>query len=159
MRRPLNLWLFVVVAICVASIWFGKGITLPAIKHVSPVGIKPQVEDFSQPDILPNIHLLILNGTEEKGLARDFSLMVGRIGCVAQSTGNAPSKPWARSILVNRRLSNERARHLAAQLGGLEVIREFDGRATEDAVLVLGQDHSELKKKLDPRSLLEEQNR
>lgn len=158
MRRPLNFWLFVVVAICGASIWFGKGATLPSFSP-GPGGEAPPISSgFSNDAILSSIHLLILNGTEEKGLARDFSLIVSRIGCVAQGTGNAPQKPWEKSILVNRRLSNERARCLADKLGGIPVIREFDGRVTEDAVLVLGADHSQMRNNLNPRVLIEDQN-
>ncbi len=159
MRRPLNFWLLLVVVICGLSFWFGKGAILPQFRSDPAPAPKSAEIDFSNQDVLPHIHLLILNGTEEKGLARDFSLIVSRIGCVAQGTGNAPRKPWLESILVNRRLSNERAEQLASQLGGIRVIREFDGRASEDAVLVLGADHSRLREMLHPRKLMAEQNR
>jgi hypothetical protein len=54
----------------------------------------------------------------------------------------------ARSLLVNRRLSDRQADELARRLGGIRVIREWDGRVGEDAVLVLGADHELLKSSL-----------
>ncbi len=159
MRRPLNLWLIVIVVICGASIWFGRGIKLPGFKRNPVPEAVVSSDHFAEQDILPNIHLLILNGTEIVGLAREFSLMVSRIGCVAQGTGNAPTKPWVESILINRRLSDECAQQLAIRLGGIVVLREFDGRTTEDAVLVLGQDYHQMRENLLPRNLLGEKSR
>ncbi len=99
-----------------ASIWFGRGVELPTLKRSPKTKITAPENDFRNLDNQPSIFLLILNGTNEKGLARDFSLIVSRIGCVPQGTGNAPAKPWAKSILVNRRLSSKQAKHLAVQL-------------------------------------------
>ncbi|MBU0743206.1 LytR C-terminal domain-containing protein [bacterium] len=91
------------------------------------------------------VHLVILNGTAESDLAGDFSLLAGRAGCVADRIDNAPHAGFARSLLINRRLSEERAAFLAARLGDPVVLREHDPRATEDAVLVLGADHDRLR--------------
>lgn len=87
------------------------------------------------------IQILILNGTEERGLAREYSLMLAQARCVPAGIGNAPDGIWQQSLLVNRRLPKDRARDLAHRLGGLQVIQEWDDRGTEDAVLVLGRDH------------------
>jgi len=94
------------------------------------------------------VHLLGLNGTAVKNLAGDFSLLVGRAGCVANRIDNAPHDHYARSLLINRRLDDDRAEALAARLGGPRVIREHDGGAVEDAVLVLGADHDRLREVL-----------
>jgi hypothetical protein len=94
------------------------------------------------------VHLLVLNGTAVKNLAGDFSQLVGRAGCVANRVDNAPHDHYARSLLINRRLDDERAQAVAARLGGPRVIREHDGAAVEDAVLVLGADHDRLREVL-----------
>jgi hypothetical protein len=158
MRRPLNFWLLLVVVICGVSFWFGKGAFLPQIKNDTMAHVEAPSADLSDQNVHANVHLLVLNGTYEKGLARDFSLIVSRIGCVAQGTGNAPGKPWLETILINRRLGSARASVLADQLGGIKVIREFDGRTSEDAVLVLGNDHEQIRENLLPRNLLGGQN-
>jgi hypothetical protein len=99
-----------------------------------------------QPDTGPEIpHVLVLNGTGRAGLAREISLLLGPAGCVAAGVGNAPEGFAAASMLVDRRLSGERARRLADLLGGVPVLREWDGRASEDAVLVLGDDWSRVR--------------
>ena len=75
--------------------------------------------------------------------------MLPLLGCVVERVGNAPHNDHARSLLVNRRLDSKTAAALAGRLGGLPVLREADSRTTEDAVLVLGQDHEHLLRRLD----------
>jgi len=141
----LNTWLLVLVAICALSLWFGKDLVQkgkegPAERPVSTgAGVT-----FAMPAEETPIHLVVLNGTSESGLAREVSLLLGRAGCVAESVGNAPHRNFARSLLVNRRLSDRHAADLARRLGGIQVIREWDGRGGEDAVLILGADCARL---------------
>ncbi|MCP4571962.1 MAG: LytR C-terminal domain-containing protein [bacterium] len=85
-------------------------------------------------------HLLVLNGAGRSGLAREISLLLGPAGCVAAGVDNAPGPARAASVLVNRRLPDVHADRLARRLGNLPVLREWDGRTAEDAVLVLGAD-------------------
>ncbi len=54
---------------------------------------------------------------------------------------DAPHDTFSRSLLVNRRLGDDQAAQLAARLGGMPVLREWDPRCREDAVIVLGHDH------------------
>jgi hypothetical protein len=145
----LNIWLLVLVALCGVSLWFGKELVLPA---QDPSGSEhPQVapEPYELPADAAAVHLVVLNGTGEDGLARDVSLLLGRAGCVAERVGNAPRVKYAESFLVNRRLSDDRARDLAARLGGVKVLREWDDRCGEDAALVLGGDWARLKAALE----------
>jgi len=85
-----------------------------------------------------------LNGTQHSGLAREFSLLVSGKGCVVEGIGNAPGS-WQQSLLVNRRLDFQQSRDLARQLGAVNIIRQWDERSTEDAVLILGEDFETLK--------------
>ena len=97
----------------------------------------------------PVIHLVILNGTPQRDLAGESGLLLSRLGCVVDRVGNAPHDGFARSLLVNRRLPAERARRLADQLGGVDLILEHDPRSPEDAVLVLGADHANVNAALE----------
>lgn len=141
----LNLWLLLLVVVCAVSYRFGKDLL--------PAGIVTEAREDSPEESAPTyamsekeapIHLSVLNGTDEAGLARKISLLLGRAGCVAESVGNAPDRRYEQSLLVNRKLSDSRAAELARRLGGVRVIREWDGRGSEDAVLVLGRDFAEL---------------
>ncbi len=87
------------------------------------------------------VHLSVLNGTDIPGLAADVSLALGRVDAAADRFGNAPHDTFTRSLLVNRTLSDDEARALAARLGGIPVILEYAAEATVEAVLVLGADH------------------
>ena len=99
---------------------------------------------FGMSDEETPIHLVVLNGTSEFGLARGVGLLLGRVGCVAERVGNAPHRNFVRTFLVNRRLSDRQAADLARRLGGIRVIREWDGRGGEDAILILGADCAHL---------------
>ena len=147
MKGSLNLWLLVILVVCALSFWFGKDLILPgpALEEGSTTvtGSQGPVEKIAEP-----VHLMVLNGTAEGGLARDFGLLLGRAGCVVEKVGNAPHSDYAESFLVNRTLSQARAEEFAAELGGLPILREFDGRSTADAVLVLGRDCERIREKL-----------
>lgn len=149
MKRQTNLWLLLIVAVCAASLWVGRGAENPfrqpdpvrqATRSTGPAG---------EPDA-PPVHLAILNGAGQGGLARQISGLVTRVGCVVESVGNAPAGQYPGSLLINRRLDPERARALAAQLGGIRLLTEWDERSTEDAVLLLGADHALVLTALDP---------
>ncbi len=145
MQGRLNTWLLILVAICGLSLWFGKDLvrTGKGSAGEERPSARPEAT-FAMPAEEKPIHLVVLNGTSELGLAREVGLLLGRAGCVAESVGNAPHRDFARSLLVNRRLSDRQAVDLARRLGGIRVIREWDGRGGEDAVLVLGRDFAHL---------------
>lgn len=148
MFRSLNFWLFLVVIACGVSLVVASGVSLPEMGN--------QPEDT--PAVIPNwqtepdeqtVHLRVLNGTQQSGLARQFSLLVSGRSCVVEGVGNAPGS-WPRSVLVNRRLDHDAARKLAALMGSVPVIRQWDERYTEDAVLILGSDFEKVKAALAP---------
>lgn len=147
MRRPLNLWLLLLLAVCAVSVWAGSRGELPFLQRGSgdPAESTAEIEavapEFAAPD--PDsepIHLAVLNGTDQGGVARRIGLLVPRAGCVAEQIGNAPGPGHEGSLLINRRLPRARAENLARRLGGLRLLTEWDGRCTEDAVLLLGAD-------------------
>ena len=94
------------------------------------------------------IVLDVLNGTAVPGLAADVSLALGRVGATADRFANAPHDTFARSLLVNRRLDEDRAAALARRLGGVQLLFEHDPVSRADAVLVLGADHARVKRAL-----------
>lgn len=148
MRRPLNLWLLLLLAVCAVSVWAGSRGGLPFLaggpgtgeQKAAPAGATGTGFTENRTDSDP-IHLAVLNGTGQSGLARRVGLLVPRTGCVAEQIGNAPEGQHPRSLLINRRLPRARAELLARRLGGLRLLTEWDGRRTEDAVLLLGDDH------------------
>ncbi len=145
MKGRLNTWLLIVVGVFALSLWFGKDLVRTGESESAerPSSIDAE-DDFTIPLEETTIHLTVLNGTGQKGLAREVSLLLGRAGCVAERFGNAPHRNFSQSLLVNRRLTGRQAADLARRLGGIRVIREWDGREGEDAVLVLGADSDRL---------------
>ena len=133
-KGRVNLWLALVAALCDLSLWVGwHGVG----DEGSAAGEPPRdVENATG----GSIHLLVLNGTDVGGLARRFALLLAPAGCVTEAVANAPAGDWSESLLVNRRLPARRAAALAKRLGDVPVVREWDGRTNEDAVLVLGRD-------------------
>ena len=151
--RTLQPALLIVVLICLVSLglWLVRGDMggipgSPVSDALGPAhsGGKGSVAD------LPGgvVHLVVLNGTEVPDLAGDLSLLLGSAGCVADRIGNAPHARFTASLLVNRRLDDDRAAELARRLGGPVLLLERDPGATEDAVLVLGADHGKLRSAL-----------
>ncbi len=138
MLRSLNFWLLLAAVVCGISFWMASGSPLPP-----GVEFRNRQDDDTSSWMLDSqpvpVHLRILNGTENAGLARQFGVLAAGRGFVVEAVGNAAGS-WPKSILINRRLDAQVAAELAEQLGGLEVIRQWDQRLTEDAVLVLGED-------------------
>lgn len=136
------------VVICGLSLLLASGVSLPrwfdSTENPNPVVQGWETESDQQP-----VHLRILNGTDHSGLARQFSLLVSGKGCVVEAIGNAPGI-WPESLLVNRRLDHQSAKELARKLGNMDLIRQWDERLTEDAVLILGEDFELVKEALLP---------
>lgn len=153
MKTSLNAWLLVIVVVCGLSLWLGRGVTSSWWDRDAGTTETPSAPQAESPPPVPQepIHLVVLNGTAEAGLARDFGLLLSQTGCVVERIGNAPHQHYDRTLLVNRQLSPERARSLATELGDLPVVLEFDSRSAADAVLVLGADANDLRRQLRPR--------
>lgn len=152
MRGKLNIWLLILVVVFLASWYFGRGEYADFFDGGDVPVVEEAVEEpdwTEDPAQTPLVHLKVLNGTGVPGLARDFSLLLGRTGCVAESVGNAPHDRFERTMLVNRRLEPARARDLAREFGDVVLVQEWDDRAGEDAVLVLGADHSRVASRLE----------
>jgi len=143
MLRSLNFWLFMVVVICGVSLLLATGVSLPERADTADKPLVVTAQWNSDPADQPT-HLRILNGTGRSGLAREFSLLISGRGCVVEGIGNAPGI-WSESLLINRRMEPKDSGILAHQLGDVTVIRQWDERLTEDAVLVLGEDFVKVK--------------
>jgi hypothetical protein len=146
----LNTWLLLLVVVCALSVWFGKDLVqkIPSGSAGADL-VAARTPEYDLPEEETPAHLVVLNGTTKPGLAREVGLLLGRAGCVAERVGNAPRRNFSHSLLINRRLTENRAQDLARRLGGIRVIREWDGRRGEDAVLVLGADHEKLVSRLE----------
>lgn len=147
MLKTLNFWLLLIVLICGASLLVASDFSLPTRTDQTEKTTVVEQDWKTDPDEQP-VHLRILNGTGHSGLARDFSLLVSGKGCVVEAIGNAPGS-WSESLLVNRRLDLLSADKLSLQLGSVGVIRQWDERLTEDAVLILGDDFEKVKAALN----------
>ena len=144
MTGRLNIWLLLLLAVCVLSVWFGRDLVRRDPAGPEATAARPE-EIAGEPIVRETpVHLVVLNGTDRTGLAREVSLLLGRAGCVAERVGNADGRRVAETILVNRRLTAGEAAALARRLGGLTVLTEWDARGSEDAVLVLGGDWARL---------------
>lgn len=138
MSRVRNVLLFLMVVVSGLSIWAARreadrpGAT--AERPARDATITPQAGAAS-------IHVAVLNGTGEAGLARRASRRLPAFGCVVVAIGDAPVDTFPRTMLVNRRLDDERLDWLAMRLSGPVVVTEWDDRCDEDVVLVLGRDH------------------
>ena len=143
MSRLRNIVLLVLLLVCAASFWFAR----QQSARPAPDGGRAIPEPVARGPIaapIENVHIAVLNGTNEGGLARRVSRALSQLGCVVVSVADAPHDTFSATVLVNRRLPADRAEKLAAALGGPRLIREWDGRTGEDAVLVLGRDHARL---------------
>ncbi len=146
MRRSLNFWLLGVLVVCGVSFWIGRGTPLPGRQRKGPAAGRVGGQEAAE---LPaGLQLVVLNGTDVGGLARNFGLLLGRGGLAPVRYGNAAPQDYQSSFLVNRRLSAAQVSSLRDFLGGIQVLQEYDGRSTEDAVLVLGADHDRLRSAL-----------
>jgi len=148
-KRSLNIGLLIVLTVCGLSLWVGRGAPWPWRKDQ---GAPVQTAQEAVPKgLAPGLQVVVLNGTHVPGLARDFGLLLGRCGLAPVGYGNAAPQDYSRSFLVNRRLPPAKVTGLRNFLGGLPVLQEFDGRGTEDAVLVLGADQALLKAGINSR--------
>jgi hypothetical protein len=141
MRRLRVVVLVVLLVICAGSFWQAqrergsKGARAPQAATPA-VAAAPGPVDVAA----GSVHLAVLNGTRQSGLARRLSRGLPAFGCVVVALGDAPHDTFTTTLLVNRRLDESTARRLAAALGGIPVVVEWDPRCDEDAVLVLGAD-------------------
>ena len=142
MSRFRNILLLVLLIVCAASFWWVRRGSVPSW-NLTKAPPRPVAET---PEAVPlrSVHLAVLNGTGEPGLARRFSRRLPEIGCVVVSMGDAPHDSFTESLLINRRLTESEAQRLAARLGVERLLVEWDSRCREDAVLVLGRDHDHL---------------
>lgn len=149
MRRWANILLLGMLAICALSFWISRPrSTDGAADAAAPGEPADRREARAGPTPLRTVHLAVLNGTGEAGLARRFSRALPTLGCVVVRIGDAPHDSFAATLLVNRRLPERTARSLADALGGVPLLGEWDHRGREDAVLVLGRDHPRLAARL-----------
>lgn len=146
MNAARNLILLLVVLVCAGSFWLARRGDPAAVPSPPTPAVATDGDEIGD---WPTVSVAVLNGTGEAGLARRASRLLPPIGAVVTSVADAPHDTFSASLLVNRRLDPGRIRALAAALGGIRVISEWDSRCDEDAVLVLGRDHRRVLAALD----------
>jgi hypothetical protein len=145
MIRSRFFWLVVLAVVCAFSWWLGhRYLSTPRGADAGRRALVVATPWATTAQQKP-VHLVVLNGTGIAGLAREVSLELAVAGCVIERVANAPHENYARTLLVNRSLARDRAQTLADLLGGVTLLREWDDRGTEDAVLVLGADHRDVR--------------
>jgi len=153
MSRWRNPLLLVLLLVCAGSWWWARReaapVAAPGPTTGTPVADLPLAAGPAAGGDLASVHLAVLNGTDEAGLARRVSRHLADLGCVVVRIADAPHDTFAATLLINRRLLPRDARRLAHRLGDVRLLREWDDRATEDAVLVIGHDHG--RRGLPPR--------
>jgi len=142
MSRLRNGLLVVLLLICAGSFWLAREQSAP----VAASGPETAGTGSAPAGALAagSVHLTVLNGTAQPGLARRFARELPAFGCVVVAVADAPHDSFAVSLLINRRLQDAAARQLALSLADVPVVREWDFRSEEDAVLVLGADHARI---------------
>jgi hypothetical protein len=142
MSRLRNGLLVLLLLICAGSFWLARERSAP----VDASGLGAEGADHAPVNALAagSVHLTVLNGTAQPGLARRFARELPAFGCVVVAVADAPHDSFAVSLLINRRLQDRAARQLALSLADVPVVREWDFRSEEDAVLVLGADHARI---------------
>ncbi len=141
MSRAVTAILVLAVAVAAGSMIMEKGLPGCAGPAPEPGG----AAHTPDPAAVAGLQLVVLNGTHVPGLARDMGMLLARAHLAPVRYGNAAPQDYATSFLVNRRLTDTQAAAVSRLLGGIPVLREFDGRGAEDAVLVLGADHEQLR--------------
>jgi hypothetical protein len=81
----------------------------------------------------------VLNGTQRQGAARTATRMLRRRGLDVVFLGNADSLAGSTRVIA-RRGDVERARYVAAALGGGRVVVEVDTFRRVDVSVILGDD-------------------
>lgn len=136
MSKARNLLLLAVAAVCAVSFWLAHRSPAPPLTAGSALAAAEGLER--------TIRLTVLNGTGQPGLARRYSRDLSALGCVVVAIADAPDDSFESSLLVNRCLPAEMAQRLASRLHDVSLLWEWDSRAEEDAVLVLGRDHARI---------------
>ena len=149
MSRLRNGLLVVLLLICAGSFWLARERSAP----VTAPGLAAAGADHGPVSALAagSVHLTVLNGTAQPGLARRFARELPAFGCVVVAVADAPHDSFAVTLLINRRLPAAAARQLALSLADVPVVKEWDFRSEDDAVLVLGADHARILSLADTR--------
>ncbi|OPX32867.1 MAG: hypothetical protein B1H40_01470 [Candidatus Latescibacteria bacterium 4484_181] len=98
-----------------------------------------------QKEVMP-IRVEVLNGCEERGLARRLTDLLRRSGFDVVNFGNAESFDFLETIVVDRSGHIERARRVARALGVKNCIQQIkqDPYRIEDVLVIIGRDFRNL---------------
>jgi hypothetical protein len=101
----------------------------PAMPAAAPLVVTPK----------DKVTVEVLNGTQRQGAARTATRMLRRRGLDVVFLGNADSLAGSTRVIA-RRGDVERARYVAAALGGGRVLVEVDTFRRVDVSVILGDD-------------------
>ncbi|MEJ2720816.1 MAG: LytR C-terminal domain-containing protein [bacterium] len=122
-QRALFLVVGLVLILCAASVAVG----------VKNRYLRPAEED------LPRVRLEVLNGTGEKGLARDVALALIKKNIDVFHVGNADRFDYESTVLIARK-KTPGLETVSAKLGCGEFIEQLQADAMVDGTLIIGAD-------------------
>ncbi|MCK4590472.1 MAG: LytR C-terminal domain-containing protein [Candidatus Latescibacteria bacterium] len=99
----------------------------------------------SQKEVMP-IRVEVLNGCEEKGLARKVTSLLRRSGFDVVNFGNAENFDFLETIVVDRSGQIEKAQQVAQTLGVENCVQQIkqDPYRIEDVLVIIGRDFHKL---------------
>ncbi|HEY3012766.1 MAG TPA: LytR C-terminal domain-containing protein [Gemmatimonadales bacterium] len=100
---------------------------------------RPPAPSVPVPSPRGRVMVEVLNGTRRQGAARTATRMLRRRGLDVVFLGNADSLQESTQVVI-RRGDPERARFVAAALGGGKLVVEMDTFRRVDVSVILGQD-------------------
>ncbi|MCU0639314.1 MAG: LytR C-terminal domain-containing protein [Candidatus Krumholzibacteria bacterium] len=117
--------LFIVMALSVYVRWAG-------------VGTREEEEVFEP------FQMEVLNGTGEKGIAKEITTQLRRLGIDVLIERNAERFDFRETVLVDRRGNPALMKRLSKQLGCVRVLKQFQDRPEVDVTLVIGWNRDKL---------------
>lgn len=108
--------------------------------YVRWAGVRTRGEKAIEP-----FQMEVLNGTGEKGVAKEITTKLRRLGIDVLIERNAERFDFTETLLIDRRGNPALMRRLSKQLGCTKVLKQFQDRPEVDVTLVIGWNRDKLR--------------
>ncbi len=105
----------------------------------------PSVESEAEAIPKKKIHLSILNGVGDSGVAQDFAKKLGRKGYTIEETGNAGSFDYYKTVLLYRPGQNDKAAQFSRHVNIFQIRESATVKKPIDLILIIGKDYKKIK--------------
>lgn len=95
-------------------------------------------------EVFEPFQMEVLNGTGEKGIAKEITTQLRRLGIDVLIERNAERFDFRETVLVDRRGNPALMKRLSKQLGCVRVLKQFQDRPEVDVTLVIGWNRDKL---------------